>query len=238
MAEHENVYKDETERYHALVSFEDHKNNLNNFIQRKIPSGTSIFESGAGTGRITKIVSPIARSLVSCDLSLPMVTLANHVSNDGYPGFLGYSTADHRYLPFSNGIFNWVISGWSVCYLVSWQRDRWKTEVCRAIMEFSRIVRSDGQILLIETLGTGKTSPEPPPHLVAYLSFLEEIGFQKDWIRTDYEFPNFQTAQDLTGFFFGQDMLAAISVQVKPQLPECTGLWYGKAADIRKNLPE
>jgi ubiquinone/menaquinone biosynthesis C-methylase UbiE len=238
MVEHENVYKNESERYHALVSFEDYQHNLTQSIRETIPADQTILETGAGTGRVTKILFPISRNLVSFDLSVPMLTLANSVSLSDTPEFRGYAAADHRWLPVSNSKYDWVISGWSICYLVSWQRNQWKREVGNALNEFLRVLSPDGQILIIETLGTGKTSPKPPPHLEEYLNFLDTVGFQQKWIRTDYQFPDMQTARDLTGFFFGQDMLESIGTQSQPLLPECTGLWYGKSDIIRKYLPD
>jgi SAM-dependent methyltransferase len=238
MPEHEDVYRNEAERYHALVSFEDHNNNLSTAISQIIPSSQSILETGAGTGRVTKLLAPLARDLVSFDLSVPMVTLANSINCYGSHTFRGYAAADHRFLPVENHIFDWVVSGWSVCYLVSWQKNNWKSEVNRALAEFRRILKPEGHVLFIETEGTGKTSPEPPSHLVEYLDFLEEIGFQRQWIRTDYLFPDAAIARELTEFFFGAEMLTSIEFQAQPILPECTGLWVCQLSDLTKNFPE
>jgi ubiquinone/menaquinone biosynthesis C-methylase UbiE len=238
MPEHENVYRNEAERYHALVSYEDHNNNLSTAITQLIPYGQSILETGAGTGRVTKLLAPLARDLVSFDLSVPMITMAENVSHPDSLAFQGYAAADHRFLPVENHKFDWVVSGWSVCYLVSWQKNNWKSEVSRALTEFSRVLKPDGHVLIIETEGTGKTSPEPPTHLVEYLDFLGEIGFQRQWIRTDYMFPDAAIARDLTEFFFGAEMLTSIEFQPQPILPECTGLWVCRISDLMRNLPE
>jgi ubiquinone/menaquinone biosynthesis C-methylase UbiE len=237
MAEHENVYKNESERYHALVSFEDYQQNLTQTLREYIPSEKTILESGAGTGRVTKLLFPIARNLVSFDLSQPMLFHAKRVSDSTHSGFRGYASADHRLLPIENSQFDWIVSGWSVCYLVSWEGPSWKQEVGKALREFNRVLKPDGSILIIETLGTGKTSPEPPAHLSEYLSYLDEIGFQRHWMRTDYQFPNSATARDLTQFFFGSEMLEYISPDPQPILPECTGIWVCQRSDFRKNLP-
>jgi ubiquinone/menaquinone biosynthesis C-methylase UbiE len=238
MAEHADVYQNEAERYHVLVSHEDFHQNLAAAIHNIIPPGGIILETGSGTGRVTNNLLPIARELVSFDLSLPMLAEAKRVSNFSQPEFFGYGLADHRSLPVNGNRFDWVVSGWSVCYLVSWQNDQWKQHVTRALKEFIRVLNSDGQILIIETLGTGKSSPEPPPPLVEYLNFLEEVGFQRQWIRTDYQFPDLQIANDLTGFFFGPEMLAQIGRQTHPILPECTGLWVCRKSEIMNNLPD
>jgi ubiquinone/menaquinone biosynthesis C-methylase UbiE len=237
MAEHETVYRDETERYHALVSFEDFSHNLQASIQSIIPVGACILETGAGTGRVTSMLAPLAGELVSLDLSVPMLTKALAATPPKTTTFRGYAAADHRFLPVEGHHYDWVISGWSVCYLATWYKDHWKSEVTHALREFSRVLQPAGQILLIETLGTGETNPNPPEHLVEYLDYLDSLRFQRRWIRTDYRFPDEATARDLTGFFFGDGMLKNISAQPIPVLPECTGLWTISRADLLKNLP-
>jgi ubiquinone/menaquinone biosynthesis C-methylase UbiE len=237
MAEHENVYHDETERYHALVSFEDYSNHLQASIQSIIPAGSSILETGAGTGRVTALLTPLAGKLVSLDLSVPMLIKALASTPPNASTFSGYATADHRFLPVSDHQYDWIISGWSVCYLVSWHQGNWKQEVNHALKEFSRILHPDGHVLLIETLGTGETSPNPPDHLKAYLDYLDSLGFQRRWIRTDYRFPDDAAARDLTGFFFGDGMVKNITFHPVPVLPECTGLWTISQTDLLKNLP-
>jgi ubiquinone/menaquinone biosynthesis C-methylase UbiE len=238
MPEHENVYRNEAERYHALVSFEDYQHNLSNVITQIIPSSQSILETGAGTGRVTKLLAPLAHDLVCFDLSVPMISMANTVSHPNSLAFQGYAAADHRFLPVGNQRFDWAVSGWSVCYLVSWQQNNWKSEVSRALTEFSRVLKPEGHVLIIETEGTGKTSPEPPSHLKEYLDFLAEIGFQRQWIRTDYLFPDAAIARELTEFFFGSEMLTTIEFHSQPILPECTGLWVCQRSDLTKNLPD
>lgn len=238
MAEHENVYKNEAERYHALVSFEDYRQNLPRSLQQLIPTGNSILETGAGTGRITRTLFPIARKLVSFDLAQPMLSHARKVSSSLKSEFLGYASADHRSLPVEGKRFDWIVSGWSVCYLVSWEGASWKQEVDKALREFIRVLKPEGSILLIETLGTGKTVPEPPSHLANYLSYLDAIGFERRWTRTDYKFPNLEVARELTQFFFGSDMLAYISSESEPILAECTGLWVCQSTALSKNFPD
>lgn len=237
MVEHENVYKNETERYHALVSYEDFNNNLAQAIRKSIPKHKKILESGAGTGRVTNILLPACNELACFDLSHAMLDKARNSIFYGSRGFSGLAVGDHRYLPVKSGLFDWVVSGWSVCYLVSWQPERWKREVCSALWEFLRVIKPDGNIMIIETLGTGKTSPEPPSHLVEYLGFLSHIGFEHECIRTDYRFPDMETASDLTQFFFGSEMLTSIDYASQPMLPECTGVWTCSSAQLSRTLP-
>ncbi|HEX7556418.1 MAG TPA: methyltransferase domain-containing protein [Leptolinea sp.] len=238
MPEHADVYRNETDRYHSLVSFEDFQHNLPKSLNQII-GGTNnrILESGAGTGRVTKLLAENSQDLVGFDLSEAMLSKANCVSSPTMPEFRGFAAADQRLLPVDNDQFDWVVSGWSVCYLVSWLPDNWQQEIQTAMKEFLRVLKHKGKILLIETLGTGKIEPDPPSYLANYLNYLDDIGFQHSCIRTDYRFPDQKTAKNLVEFFFGSDMLPQISSAGQPILPECTGLWVGTKQDITDKLP-
>ena len=47
---------------------------------------------------------------------------------------------------------------------------------------------------------------------------------KREWVRTDYQFPDAATAIELTTFFFGAQL--ADRVRTSARLPECTGLWW------------
>jgi ubiquinone/menaquinone biosynthesis C-methylase UbiE len=237
MPEHEDVYRSEADRYHALVSCEDYSGNLSSSIKAIIPAGDSVLETGAGTGRVTAMLGPLASELACFDLSVPMLAKAAVSTPPHSSGFQGYAAADHRSLPVEGNRFDWIVSGWSVCYLVTWNHDTWLVEVNHALREFARVLHPEGHILLIETLGTGETIPNPPGQLTDYLEYLDKLGFQRRWIRTDYGFADEATARDLAGFFFGESMQKNIEFNPAPTLPECTGLWMISRSDLLKNLP-
>ena len=65
-------------------------------------------------------------------------------------------------------------------------------------------------MILLESLGTGETAPHPPVHLEQYLTYLDHAGFHSTWIRTDYRFASLQEAEELSRFFFGDDLAQQI----------------------------
>jgi hypothetical protein len=83
-------------------------------------------------------------------------------------------------------------------------------------------------MIILETLGTGRESPEPPNEgLARYYNRLEnEQGFSHSWIRTDYKFESVDEADKLTRFFFGDELADHILTEKITVLPECTGIWW------------
>ena len=91
-----------------------------------------------------------------------------------------------------------------------------------------RVLRPGGTVIIVETLGTGSEEPHPPTEaLAAYYALLErEHGFSRIWIRTDYRFASLPEAEDLTRFFFDDDLADRVATEELVVLPECTGIWY------------
>jgi ubiquinone/menaquinone biosynthesis C-methylase UbiE len=136
------------------------------------------------------------------------------------------AAADHRYLPLRAGATDLIVSGWSVSYVVTWYPETWRYEAEAWYQEAGRVLRASGTVILFESLGTGNESPMRLPHLENFYGWLEENGFQYRWIRTDYRFDSLEQAQNLAGFFFGDEMKSSIQRGTNITLPECTGVWW------------
>jgi hypothetical protein len=88
-----------------------------------------------------------------------------------------------------------------------------------------RVLRPSGSIIILETLGKGYETPHPLDKLAAYYTYLEEAGFFSTWIRTDFQFKSLAEAEELTRFFF-DDQLAESCQGRSCHPPECTGIWW------------
>lgn len=221
MPEHSRTYQQDADRYHELVMAEDYQHNLNALLQPLLTGKNwHCLELGAGTGRLTRMVLPWVQTLTAMDLALPMLKKAQAVLPVG--GHLNICAADHRWLPLVSGRFDVMLSGWSFCYLASWYPESWRQQLDKGLVEVQRVLRPGGSMVLIETLGTGVKQPEPPQHLHSYLHALDQRGFIRHCLRTDYQFESPAQAQALTRFFFGEEMLKKIEGNI---LPECTGVW-------------
>src|SRR5687767_2482 len=223
------IYQSEGERYEALVSREDHQGNIPRIIDEIINRDRlDIIDLGAGTGRLTLILAPRAKSIHAFDLSAEMLRvcrerlIASGLSN------WGVEVADHRHLPVEDHSVDLVVSGWSVSYLAVWDPEGATQELDKWLIEMSRVLRKDGIIILFESLGTGNESPIRLEHVESTYQWLDSNGFHNKWIRTDYQFESLDEAVDLAGFFFGAEMADRVRERRLVILPECTGVWWRK----------
>lgn len=221
------IYRYEADRYQALVSREDYQNHLLPAIL-SIDALTDKFvlELGAGTGRLSRLIAPIAGRLVVTDLSLHMLAYGQAFACDVGAGACPAAVATHWALPFQPASADLVIAGWSFCYAALNAVGDWRAGLEMALGEVDRVLRPGGKLILIESLGTGFETPHPPQVLEKYLAYLDDHGFKMRWIRTDYRFTSLEEAVSLTRFFFGDDPLAMRATPRGVVVPECTGLWW------------
>ncbi len=228
MREHfERIYRDHAEAYDRLVEREDHDGNLLEAVRAVAPlNDAEIVEFGAGTGRVTRRLAPSAARVMAFDASEAMLEVARQ-RNSEHAGHVQFAVGPHDRIPLPDAIADIAIEGWSFGHLAE---DPPPAEaalaVQQAIDEMERLVRPGGVLVLIETLGTGRTTPQPPaPYLERMYRYVEEQGFARSWCRTDYVFASEAEARHLIEFFFGAPMLEHLDLQTL-RLPECTGLWH------------
>ena len=131
-------------------------------------------------------------------------------------------------MPIADNIADLTLAGWSFAHGITWYGDNWQETLGQMVGEMMRLLKPGGTAIIIETMGTGNESPTPPAdHLTAYYRWLEnEQGFFYTWIRTDYQFASVREADELTRFFFGDELADRITRKQMTILPECTGIWW------------
>lgn len=228
MPTHEEVYSQHAAKYEALVSREDHQGNILRALEAVVsPVGLDILDLGAGTGRLASLLMPTANRLLAFDLSVHMLAVArDKLGGTGRDGLYITAAADHRRLPLGPAAADLMVAGWSVSYVATWHPATWKTELESWLAESQRVLRRGGHIVLFESLGTGNESPRRLPHLLDFYEWLDAVDFQNTWIRTDYRFETPELADEVAGFFFGDEIKASIQRGSLTTLPECTGVWW------------
>ena len=223
------IYQTDAERYEALISREDYMGNIPRALDEIVNvEGLDVADLGAGTGRLTVMLAPRVGSISSFDISDHMLDVTRACLKALGLNNWQVEVADHRSVPLSDDSVDLVVSGWSVSYLAVWNPDSWRAELEKWLEEMKRILRPSRHIVLFESLGTGNESPIRLPHLENYYPWLDEIGFQNKWIRTDYQFESLDEAVELAGFFFGEELADQVRERGSVILPECTGVWWKK----------
>jgi ubiquinone/menaquinone biosynthesis C-methylase UbiE len=223
------IYQTDGDRYEALISREDHQGNIMRALEEIInPDGLDVLDLGAGTGRLTLMLAPRVKSIRAFDASDEMLRVCRERLVASGLSNWNVDVADHRSIPVEDGSADLVVSGWSVSYLAVWNPDSWKVELEKWLGEMKRILRRDSFIVLFESLGTGNESPVKLEHLKDFYPWLDEVGFQNKWIRTDYKFESAAESEELSRFFFGDELGDKVKENNWVVLPECTGVWWKK----------
>ena len=227
MPDYQAIYQSQAAQYDLMVSREDYQGNLLPALNTIRPlSGLDVVEVGAGTGRLTRQIAPLAQAIHAFDLSEHM--LAALRENLGTARNLTTIAADNRALPLHNAVADVALAGWSFGHSVAWYPGRWRAEIGSAVAELLRVLRPGGTAIILETLGTGNETPAPPNEgLAQYYQFLEQAhGFASTSLRTDYRFESPAEGQALLRFFFGDALADRIVAEQLTILPECTGIWW------------
>lgn len=229
MATQAEIYKTEADKYEALIAREDYQGNILKALREVVAlENRIVLDLGAGTGRLACLLAPHVSQIRAFDISEEMLRvckqklIATGLSN------WQIDVADHRQLPITNYSANLVVSGWSLSYLAVWNPESWQAELEKWLAEMKRVLRPNSYIVLFESLGTGNESPIKLEHLRNFYPWLDEVGFQNKWIRTDYQFDSLEEAEYLSRFFFGDDLGDKVKQNNWVILPECTGVWWVK----------
>jgi ubiquinone/menaquinone biosynthesis C-methylase UbiE len=233
MTDFKRIYATQAAEYEQMVAREDYEEHILPALGeiRPLTLETAVIELGAGTGRLTRLLAPHVRCITALDISPHMLGVAREKldpSGLGKPeGSVCLAAADNRYLPIAAQTADLAIAGWSLGHFVGWYTD-WRDQIGQALIEMKRVLRPGGTIIILETLGTGRETPQPPHNgLAAYYDWLEnEHGFATTWIRTDYRFASVDEADTLTRFFFSDELANRIRRNNLTILPECTGIWW------------
>ena len=224
------IYSTEAAAYDAMVSREDYEGNLLPALTNACDMfGKIVVELGAGTGRLTRLLAPLAGFVYAFDASREMLAVArDRMASTDFDNIQFYP-GDNRCLPNQNAIADITIAGWSIGHSVGWYPSTWEKEIGLAIDEMVRVTRSGGTLIIVETMGTGVYEPAPPSaDLDAYYTWLTEArGFvTAPTIRTDYRFSSVDEAVSHMRFFFGDAVAERIVAESWEVVPEFTGIWW------------
>ncbi len=224
MADYREIYQHHADRYDRLVSHEDHQGNLTRALLELMgPRPLDVVETGAGTGRLTRLLAPHARSVKAFDAAAPMIDVAKRLLPT-----VEWGVALHDALPVPDASADLALEGWAFGHALSWNPTGWRDDLQKWVRELERVVRPGGKLVLIETMGTGVDTPFAGGHsLEPFHAFVTDtLGFSHRALRTDYAFDSVDEAIDTLGFFFGERLISRIREHRWKVVPECTGLYW------------
>ena len=221
------IYQNDGDRYEALIAREDYQRNIEKALDEIVRvEGLDVLDLGAGTGRLAVMLAPRTKSMRAFDVSEEMLRVCRQKFEAMGLSNWQVDVADHRSIPVADQSADLVVSGWSVAYLYVWHPETWKDELEKWLGEMKRILRPGSFIVLFESLTTGSEIPVKLAHLQDYYPWLDEAGFHNKWIRTDYKFESVDEAEELSRFFFGDELGDKVRQNKWVILPECTGVWW------------
>lgn len=219
------IYDDGAEAYDALIAHEDYQGALARELERVAPlAGAEVADVGAGTGRISLLLAGRAKRVVLVERAPAMLAIARR-KLEGLGVTAEFHEADARQLPLADASVDVAIAGWVFGHFRHWMPEGWRAEVRGAVDEMWRVVRPGGHGIVIETLGTGHTEPREHAALDEYFGELGMLGFEKSWVRTDYQFASVDEAAAICGPFFGAELSARIREHSWRVVPECTAIF-------------
>lgn len=227
MPDNKTVYAHHGNEYEALIAHEDYQGNILSALRDLISlENLTVLDLGAGTGRLACMLAPLVAYVHAFDIAPDMLRVCHEKLTEAGLSNWQVHIADHRQLPVDDHCADLIVSGWSVSYLAVWNPDTWRAELDKALAEMKRVLKPGSLIVLFESLGTGNESPLQLDHLRNFYTWLDETGFQKRWIRTDYQFETLDEAEYLSRFFFGDELGDRVRKNNWVILPECTGVWW------------
>lgn len=227
MPTQEEIYKTEGDKYEALIAREDYQGLILKTLREIVPlEDRLVLDLGAGTGRLACLLAPHVSRVRAFDISDEMLRVCREKFIASGLTNWQVDVADHRKLPIEDHSANLVVSGWSLSYLAVWNPETWRVELEAWMTEMKRVLQPGSFIVLYESLGTGNEVPVKLDHLKDFYPWLDEMGFQNKWIRTDYKFESLAEAEELSRFFFGDELGNKVVQNNWTILPECTGVWW------------
>lgn len=234
------IFTHESLKYHELVSKEDYQDNLMNtiFCITNL-NDADILELGAGTGRLTFKLCKYANTVHAFDKSKEMLLTAEKIKKELRIDNCEFKQASSDQLPPFPIQYDLAISGWSFVFAVLSSSNNFNKSLLdematKILKQMNQCIKHKGMLIIIETLGTCKETPDVPDTLLNIYKYIEDrYQFRRKEIRTDFKFKSIEEAVELMTFFFGNKCEEYIISRNSLIIPECTGIWYrGKSKKL------
>lgn len=219
----QSIYAAEADKYHRFIAAEDAYGELATRLDGVAARAKTVVDIGTGTGRLAIQLCRPGVTVHGVDVAADMLRVAAAALAASTCDWM-LTQGDARDLPVADNWADAALAGWVFGHFTEFDGDRWRESLDRAIAEMDRVVRPGGVEVIIDTLGTAVTEPAAPsPLLAEYHAHIEELGFARTVLRTDYRFPSIEDSVQMLDWFFGLGDWAR--AHNDPVVPEFTGWW-------------
>ena len=158
------------------------------FLDQHLPDGP-VLDVGAGNGftaiRLTtpkRTVVPLEPDENMIDLNIPLV----------------WTRAVAQDMPFHNSAFHAAYSTWAFFF-------EGIDTIKDGLSELDRVTKSDGRIIIVDSAGDDEFCALSPKNIASNPDWWKSQGFQATIIETSFRFDSLEEANELLGFYFGDD---------------------------------
>lgn len=110
---------------------------------RSLASDARVLDAGCGAGHTAMAFASISRHVIACDFTPAMLRQVETLASDLGKSNVSAQLADVENLPFPSNSFDLVVSRYSAHH---WTRPGW------ALVEFQRLLKSDGALLISDIM--------------------------------------------------------------------------------------
>lgn len=159
MLRRDDIYETIATPYEVLISKEDFEGNIPASLSDLADfGGKDVIDLGAGTGRLTCMAAPLAKSILAVDFAAGMLQVtAQKLTRMGLSNWRT-AVADYRQVPAPDQSADIVMAGWTIGYAASTNHAEWEDNLRQVVAEIERLLRPGGIAIILETLGTAMRS--------------------------------------------------------------------------------
>lgn len=219
------IYDKYSSEYDELISHEDYKKNLFNFLAKEFINIETVLEIGVGTGRVTELYIDNVKKATCTDFAQHMIDKAK-INLNQYLHKIDFLHLDTRSIEKLDLNVDCIIEGWAIGHSAIDEYNRLEDFASKLFHSFNNLLNGNGKIILIETMGTNVSQPTiPVKELEDFYSLIEtKYNLKRHILQTDYKFESIDEAKRIMGFFFGNEITKTITSNI---IPEFTGVWVG-----------
>jgi ubiquinone/menaquinone biosynthesis C-methylase UbiE len=170
MPDYKDIFTNQAPKYDVFVSAEDYQGNLIAAIKDLCGpmTGHTVADLGSGTGRMSFLLAPLVGQVYGIEPSAGMRQTAESKRVRLGIRNMEFLEGEHKAVPLPDECIDLVVEGWAFLAAFMTTYPDWRKELEAIFAEVRRILKPNGKVVLIETMGTfhmwDRVPADPPPN--------------------------------------------------------------------------